>query len=310
MRMNRRSSSFLAVILLAAAMPRLLQAEARVETNVIYGMYSGLALLMDVYYAADPNGYGIVLINGSGWQAPLSLDARPLKGSPDRPSPRRTILVDAGYTLFSINHRAAPRFRYPAPVEDAQRAVRYVRHHAASYGIDPNRIGAIGGSSGGHLASMLGVLDGDADPETPSPVDQESSKVQTVVAWYPGTDFIEWVRGGGRGARFLGANLSSRQLENEPNSAEARLYREASPTSYVSADDPPFLLIHGDQDDVVPFTQSELFRDKLANSGVTVELIRVPGGGHGYRGWERLPNVPEHLEAMVAWFDRHLRSDH
>ena len=303
MRMHLRVSSLLAATLLVAAMPRLLQAEARVETNVVYGMYSGLALLMDVYYPADPNGYGIVFINGSGWHAPLSLDARPLKGSPDRPSPRVTRLLDNGYTLFSINHRAAPRFRYPAAVEDAQRAVRYIRHHAARYEINPERIGAIGSSSGGHLVSMLGVLDGDGDREDPSPVNQESSKVQTVVAWYPATDFVQFATGTGGDKAAVSSFLT--RFRQDPQSEEAQLYAEASPTSYVSSDDPPFLLIHGDADPVAPFSQSELFEEELAQTGVTVELMRVPGGGHGRN--LAVPNAPDYFGATVEWFDRYLR---
>src|SRR5687767_5177862 len=133
--------------------------------NVVYGMYSGLALLMDVYAPeGEANGHGIVHISGSGWGAPLGLDARQLKEAGHVEIEARP-LVAAGYTVFSINHRATPRFPYPAAVEDAQRAVRFVRHHADRFGIRADRIGAIGGSSGGHLVSMLGVLDGDGDPE-------------------------------------------------------------------------------------------------------------------------------------------------
>lgn len=301
-------SKFLAAILLIAVTPRLLQAEARVESNVIYGMYSGLALLMDVHHPENPNGHGIVVIPGSGWTAPLSPDATPLKQGVGRPHYGAAGLLDAGYTLFSINHRAAPRFRYPAPVDDAQRAVRYVRHHAASYGIDPARIGAFGGSSGGHLVSMLGVLDGGGNPEDPSPVNQESSKVQTVVALFPATDFLEAVRGGGQGPPLFDARLNRRQLENEPNSAEASLFREASPTSYVSSDDPPFLLIHGDQDNIVPYAQSEVLEAALKTNGVPVELIRMPGGGHG-PSVSAGPDAPDYFGPMVEWFDRHLRDN-
>lgn len=125
------------------------RAQGRVEKNVIYGMYSGLALLMDIHYPAQPNGYGIVFVSGSGWQAPLTYGAVglkeaqiPLWGPP---------LLREGYTVFAINHRAAPRFHYPTAVEDVQRAVRFVRHHGRQFGIEPNRLGAVAGSSGAHL---------------------------------------------------------------------------------------------------------------------------------------------------------------
>ncbi len=152
---------------------------SRIESNRVYGMYSGLALLMDVHRPEKSNGYGIVQINGSGWHRPMSYDAVPLKDGPQT-SMYAAPLVEAGYTVFSINHRAAPRFQYPAAVEDAQRAVRYVRFHAEEFGIRPDRIGAVGGSSGGHLVSLLGVLDGWGDPEDPDPVNRESAKVQCV----------------------------------------------------------------------------------------------------------------------------------
>ena len=152
-----------------------------VERNVVYGMYSGLALLMDVYRPTEPNGYGVVFISGSAWNAPLSFNATPLKESGQEKG-YAIPLAEAGYTVFGINHRATPRFQYPAAVEDAQRAVRFVRHHAERFGIDPNRIGAMGGSSGGHLVSLLGTLDGAGDPDDPDPLNQESAKVQCVVA--------------------------------------------------------------------------------------------------------------------------------
>ena len=133
-------------------------APGRVEENVVYGMRSGLALLMDVHYPEQSNGRGIVFIPGSGWHAPLDYDATPLKAS-GFAKLWAPPLVEAGYTLFVINHRAAPRFQHPAALEDAQRAVRFVRANAELYGIDPERIGGVGGSSGGHLIAMLGVVD-------------------------------------------------------------------------------------------------------------------------------------------------------
>ena len=295
-------------MLVAVGVQGTASAESTVESNVVYGMYPGLALLMDVHHPADPNGYGIIVISGSGWTAPLSPDAAPLKQNALVPHYPTRALLDAGYTLFSINHRAAPRFRYPAPVEDAQRAVRYVRHHAVRYGIDPDRIGATGGSSGGHLVSMLGVLDGVGNPEDPSPIKRESSKVQSVVALYLATDFVESVRRGSQGTRaLLGVRLRRRELENESNSLEAALFREASPTSYVSSDDPPFLLIHGDQDATVSYTQSEIFEAALKKNGVAVDLIIMPGGGHG-RSISAGPNAPDYIGATVEWFNRHLRN--
>ena len=121
-----------------------------VQENVVYGMYSGLALLMDIYRPDAPNGIGLIVIPGSGWEAPLDYSAEQLKESYELQAIFGIeSIVNAGYTAFVINHRATPRFEYPAPVEDAQRAVRFIRHHADAFGIDPAHIGAVGGSSGG-----------------------------------------------------------------------------------------------------------------------------------------------------------------
>src|SRR5436190_1288743 len=140
------------------------------ESNVIFGTYSGLALLMDVYKPASVNGYGIVVIPGSGWHTGLAYSANLLKQSKEF-SLYIPKLSAAGYTLFVVTHRAAPRFHFPDAVDDAQRAVRYIRQNAARYGIDKDRIGALGASSGGHLVSMLGTLDGTGAADSPDPVE-------------------------------------------------------------------------------------------------------------------------------------------
>src|SRR6478672_7399615 len=177
-----------------------------VESNVVFGVYSGLALLMDVYKPASPNGYGIVVIPGSGWHTGLPYDAKLLKESKEF-SLYMQKLSAAGYTTFVVTHRAAPRFHFPDAVEDAQRAVRYVRQNAARYGIDKDRIGALGASSGGHLVSMLGTLDGGGTSDSQDAVEQQSSKVQCVVALYPVTDpaKVETVSGLQAITSFMGA---------------------------------------------------------------------------------------------------------
>src|SRR5215467_11896987 len=200
---------FVSLVLVAVT----LAAAPRIESNVICGMYSGLALLMDVYYPENPNGYGVVFISGSGWHAPLEYNAEPLsKGSQGKLYAPR--LTAAGYTVFSISHRAAPRFRYPAAVEDVQRAARYVRYHAAQYNLRADRIGAVGGSSGGHLVLMLVQMDGKGDPQDADPVNRESAKVQCVVARAAPADLAAMARSGGGGAitSFIGMPAASREI--------------------------------------------------------------------------------------------------
>jgi acetyl esterase/lipase len=244
-------------------------AQERVERNVVYGMYSGLALLMDVHHPAEPTGTGVLLIHGSGFHQPEEYGAEQLK---DRGVPR--LLLDAGYTVFAINHRAAPRFRYPASVEDGQRAMRFIRHHARQFGVDPDRLVGWGGSSGGHLIAMLGTLDGDGDPDDPDPVNRASAKPAAVVAVAAPLDLLNLDPIHFYPASAIASYVGGISMDDDR-------YREASPITYVSADDPPFLLIHGDADDVVPFRQSELMLDALRTAAVDVRLIRITGGDHG-----------------------------
>ena len=133
---------------------------------------------MDVYRPRQSNGHGVIHITGSGWHSPLAADARQQKAS----AQVRVFglpLVEAGYTVFAVNHRTAPLNKYPAPLEDVERAVRFVRHHAERWGIDPDRIGGVGGSSGGHLTLMLGLRDSPGYAADPDPVNRESARLQT-----------------------------------------------------------------------------------------------------------------------------------
>jgi acetyl esterase/lipase len=277
--------------------------EARVDKNVVYGMHSGLALLMDVHYPEKPNGYGVIFIAGSGWHRPLAHDAPALK---DSAAGTRYLqrLVDVGYTVFAINHRAAPRFRYPAAVEDAQRAVRYIRHNAKEYGIHGDRIGAVGGSSGGHLVHMLGTMEGAGNPDDRDPVSRQSSRVQCVAALAAPSELLKIRTEAGLQAvtSFIGAPSRSAG----PGTVEHKTYMEASPLTHVSPDDAPVLLIHGDADDTVPFEQSESMDAALRKAGVQVKFIRVSGGTHGVN-FEGATNPPDVLGEMVAWLDRHLK---
>ena len=272
-------------------------AEERIEKNILVGMVSGLALVMDVHYPEEPNGYGIIHISGSGWSRLLSYDAQQLSesqvgifGAP---------LVEQGYTVFSLNHRAVPRFQFPDPLVDVQRAVRFVRHNASEYGIDPKRIGAVGGSSGGHLVSLLAALDGEGNLDDPDPINRESAKIQTAVARAAPFDLTKM----GHSANL--SLLMGARLVNDPNSQEAKRYVDASPITYISNDDPPMLLIHGDEDQVVPYEQSVSLLSKLDEYAIPAKLITIPGAGHGPT-FPGAKNPPDFIGAMVAWFDKYL----
>jgi acetyl esterase/lipase len=290
------------------------QTSDRIDRDVVYGMVSGLALLMDVYRPVQPNGVAIVAIQGSGWYQPMRYDAPALKERPEVVGHAQRFAA-AGYTVFSINHRSAPRFRYPDPIDDAQRAVRFVRAHAAKYGVSAERIGAWGSSSGGHLVELLGTLDGTGDAADADPVNRLSAKVQAVVALFAPSDlatmFPATTRQGTVSA-LMGFAYQDPALPGggRPDDVENRRYREASPVTHVTADDAPMLLFHGDEDDIVPVQQSELMEATLRKAGVDVRFVKVPGGKHGpeFRFRAGDPRKPDELTAAVAWFDAHLKA--
>jgi acetyl esterase/lipase len=271
-------------------------AQARVEKNLVYGMYSGLALLMDVHRPEKPNGYGVIFVSGSGWQAPLTYGAVGLKeGQIGTWGPP---LVSAGYTVFAINHRATPRFHYPAPVEDVQRAVRFVRHHAQQFGIDPNRLGAVGGSSGAHLIGLVALLAQTGISDDSDPVNREPATLQTAVLRAAPTDLRKMSHGA---VVLLMERLSTADGE--------KLYSAASPITHVSSTSPPILLLHGDSDDTVPFEQSVAMEGALRRAKVPVKLVRIAGGEHGPNfGTAGKPHVdlPKVLGETVTWLDDHL----
>jgi acetyl esterase/lipase len=280
-------------------------AQLRVDKNVTYGMYSGLALLMDVHYPEKANGYGVIVISGSGWQAELRYGATPLKDEQLVRTGLVQPIVAAGYTAFVLSHRAAPTFRYPAAVEDVQRAVRYVRHYAKDYKIDPARIGAAGHSSGGHLALMLGVLDALGNVKDSDPVNRESAQVQAVVTVAAPSDLAAF--GSSVGApfadTFVGAvHITPSGRSHREGSAEWQLFHDASPISWVSSADAPTLLIHGDRDPVVPVAQAEAMFKAFQAASVEAEFVRVPNGGHVWAAdWAGFPGV------INRWFDSHLK---
>ena len=168
------------------------------------------------------------------------------------------------------------------------------------FGVNKDRIGAVGGSSGGHLVSLLGTLDDKGIPDDPDPLLRESAKVQCVVARAAPVE-LSGISSPSR-ILFVGMVASRRAGSN---SIEARTQREASPVNHVSSDDAPTLLIHGEVDPTVPYEQSEIMRDALQGVGVEVKLLKIPGGGHGPT-FPGAIDPPDYVGATVDWLDRHL----
>lgn len=277
---------------------------AHIERNVVFGMYSGLALLMDVYRPEKPNGYGAILILGSAWAAPPEYGARPLKNDQQELSSFVLPLTKAGYTVFAIDHRAAPRFHYPAMIDDAHRAVRYVRHYAKQFGINPARIAAVGYSSGAHLASLLGLMDGAGDDSSRDPVERESGRVQCVVAGGTPADLSPYAdnpQALSLLSAFLGEPVTAHPAVT---SALHKKLEDASPVHYVKAGAPPFLLFHGDADELVPYSGAQELEQALTKVHVPVKLITIQGGTHES---VVMLQSDEFVGEMVAWLDKYLK---
>ena len=319
--MGRLTTALCVCLLVPAAV----SAETRIEKNVIYGMYSGLALLMDVHRPETPNGLGIIYVYGSGWQAPPGYGAPGLKENPGNAA-WTSALLRAGYTVFAINYRAAPAFHYPAAIDDVQRAIRYIRHHATQYKIDGRRLGGVGGSSGAHLVGLAAMLAAPGLADDPDPVNREPATLQAVALRAAPLDLTQMRNGSARlpMAVFMnalppgrpaaappppaGASASPFEVANAP--ANLKAYTAASPLAHVAASSPPVLLLHGDADGAVPFQQSVAMEAALRAVNVPTKLVRLPGGDHGASfqiEGKPHPALPNALDEMIRWLNQYLK---
>ena len=268
--------------------------EFTVEKAVAYGERRGKPLLLDVVRPAKPNGLGIVYFTSGGWKSGGPGDFNAMALAP---------LLRRGYTIFPVYHVSQPEATVMEIVDDMHRAVRWIRTHAADYGIDPARIGVTGGSAGGHLALMIATRGGPGDDAAADPVDRESSAVQAVAIFYPVTDMTN-LRGSTEDTGDGGPPKSFRAaLDQEPVDMDRWKVTgpELSPIRYVSKDLPPTLIYHGDADTLVPLDQSQRYQAAAKDAGATVEVVVHPGGGHGW------VSMIVDLIHFGSWFDEHLR---
>lgn len=211
----------------------------------------------------------IVWVHGGAWRRG-SRDDMPLIG-----------LVQAGYAVASIDYRLSPVAAFPAQVHDIKAAIRYLRANEQRYGYDSERIAVAGSSAGGHLAALVGVTNGHPDLEgTIGDHLEQSSDVGAIIDYYGPTNFMTILQQStphGLGVRIPALQLLLRgQPEDKRDLAEL-----ASPVFHVDIDDPPLLLIHGDQDPQVPINQSHELHGRYKELGLAVQFEVVHGGAHG-----------------------------
>ncbi|HEY8966553.1 MAG TPA: alpha/beta hydrolase [Candidatus Methylacidiphilales bacterium] len=210
-------------------------------------------------------------------------------------------LATRGYVVASLQYRLSQAATFPAQIEDCKAAVRFLRQNAAAYNLDPKRFAGVGESAGGYLVSMLGVTAGKKvwdGPETSS-VDDE---VQAVIDLFGPSDLTDITQGGGEEkpntAPFFVHHMMGCTPTERPD-----LYRLASPVTHISAKTPPFLILHGEGDPLVPVAQSHILYDALQKGGVPSELIIVPVKYHAGPGfWTK-----EMQERMIAFLQRSLQ---
>lgn len=281
----------ISALVLAAPLTLLAQTtRTPTASGLVYGAADGQQLTMD-YYA--PKGAAphpiVIIIHGGGYRRGDSTSGSEAYCA--------DFLAPAGYAVFSINYRLAPKYPYPDMVLDVERAVRYLRYNAKKWNGEPNEIALVGGSAGGYLSNMVGLRGGPGDPHAVDPVDRESAKVQAVVSLYAQSS-VETVP--------LNADVHALLDPFIRQNGRQKALHEASPITYVSKNSPPFLQILGDKDEYIPFTEATNLDAALKKAGVDSKIIRIPGGMHGTGGWYKLPHDPDWERQMTLWLNAKL----
>lgn len=258
------------------------------DENVEYGRAGDVSLQMDIARPEKADGLRpcVVVIHGGGWRA----------GDRHAHTDICFHLAQRGYVAATISYRFAPAHIFPAQVEDAKCAVRFLRASSQKYQIDKAKFGAIGASAGAHLSMLLGVMDKDDGLEGDGGSPTESSKVQAVVSFFGPTDLAgedtpaatyEYI------TPFLGGTLKEKP----------EVHRQASPLTYVSTGDAPILLLTGTKDPLVPHTQAYKMADAMTEKKIAGRVIVYVGAGHGWGGNDLLHSLEESYE----FFDQHLK---
>ena len=253
--------------------------------DVSYCSPDGLPQKMDIYFPKTGGPWPVFLyVHGGGWD----------KGDKAEGA-GWNYLNNKGYLVVSVNYRlAAYNIKFPAMIEDVKCAVRYLRAHAMEYNLDPKRIGALGASAGGHLVALLGTSDQSAGWDVGEYPDQ-SSRVQAVVAEAVFSDFTKALPNSIAMAIYFA-------LGELPGTTTPVL-TAASPAAYVTPDDPPFLILHGEKDGYAPVEQAQTLDAKLKAAGVSSTLIIVKGGEHSLNSSDGSPTVPTQEEIGQAILD-------
>lgn len=272
--------------------------EVQVEKDIIYGKGGDIELQLDL---ARPEGEGpfpvIVFIHGGGW---YQGNRQGHLDDIQEGARRGYVAATVSYRLMQFDEAqkettiATPNF--PAQVHDVKAAIRWLRANADKYHVDPNRIGVTGQSAGGHLSLMLGLTDAEDELEGEGGHPEQSSRVQAVVNVFGPTEMKSCYEGSA--VSWIFRLFTGGTPEEVPET-----YREASPVTYVTEDDPPILTLHGDKDQLVPITQATMLDERMKEAGADHTLLILEGAGHGFGG----EHQQQAQDAMWAFFDKHLK---
>ena len=261
--------------------------------DIEYARVGDISLKLDLYTPKEPVGELplIVWIHGGAWRAGSKSSCPALR------------FLERGFVVASISYRLSQTAIYPAQIHDCKGAIRWLRKSASAYSFDPQRIGVWGSSAGGHLVALLGTSGDVEELEGEVGVTGISSRVQAVCDFSGPTDFLQMDAHSKPGAPIVHDAMDSpeSQLVGGPIQENREKVARANPITFVSGDDPPIIIFHGDRDPLVPHHQSVILHDALEKAGVDVTFRTVKGAGHGFRGREKVD------VEVDAFFDKHLK---
>jgi acetyl esterase/lipase len=262
----------------------------RRENDVIFAQVGDTSLKVDVAMPIEGTGPfpAVVCLHGGGW----------VGGDRKQMTQTIEVLARRGYVAIAPDYRLAPTHRFPACIEDCKCAVRWLRANAGKYRVNPSRIAAVGLTAGGHLACLLGMTEpGDGLDGTGGHLDQ-SSQVQAVVSFAGPTDLTDETL---HIPEVVNENLIP--LMGGRSKECPDLYRKGSPMHYSPRTPPPFLLVHGSDDRVVPVRQVHALANKLKQSGASCRIVVLEGEGHTWSG----PNLKRSIDQMLTFLDENFQ---